>query len=133
MKKIYLLILPLLLAVLCEGALSQKTASGDVKPKVCQVHGMGLKSEKVRITYGFFNYNGDWLLSEDKEKLFPNANQYLTGACKTTKDIKEDGSCERRSGPKYQEVMYCPLCRAAENAWLKEHGGKPYYRMGIPF
>jgi len=122
--------------VLLAGQNSSSSVARSVKDQaaVCKVHGDVLKTEKVRIEYGLFNFNQDWLLGTGRTKLFPNANQFITEVCKTDKDIRDDGSCVRRAGPKYREVLYCQKCRDAEKEWLKARGMKrPYYRTGIPF
>jgi hypothetical protein len=112
----------------------KSTASSEGAPRVCEVHGEALKPQKVRIEYGYFDFNQDWLLGEEPAQLFPNAKQFLTGPCKSTKEVKEDGSCVRRTGPKYEEVFYCQKCRDAEDEWLKAKGmKKPYLRTGIPY
>jgi hypothetical protein len=135
MKKFYLIALSLFLSLLSHNVFSPGvTASSEYETKVCEVHGVILKPDKVRVEYGHFNFNQDWLLGEEPSRLFPNAKQFLTGACKTEKDIREDGSCVRRAGPKYEEVLYCQKCRDAEKEWLKAKGmKKPYIRIGIPF
>src|SRR5215213_9983419 len=135
MKKFYPIALSLYRLLVSNNALPLAvTASGADRSKVCEVHGEILKRDKVRIEYGHFNFNQDWFLGEVPSKLFPNAKQFVTGACKTEKDIREDGSCVKRAGPKYEEVLYCQKCRDAEKEWLKAKGmKKPYVKMGIPF
>ncbi len=97
MRKIQITALLILALWLCAVS-PQRTASSESSPKLCQVHGEVLKPQKVRIEYGYFDFNQDWLLGEEPAKLFPNAKQFLTGACKSTRDVKEDGSCVRRAG-----------------------------------
>jgi hypothetical protein len=134
MKKLYFLALLMIVLLAGQNSSSSLALSVKAQPAVCKVHGDVLKPEKVRIEYGLFNFNQDWLLGTEREKLFPNANQFITEACKTEKDIRDDGSCARRAGPKYQQVLYCQKCRDAEKEWLKARGmKKPYYRTGIPF
>jgi hypothetical protein len=134
MKKLYVGALLLIFLLAGQNSSSRVSPSRIDQPAVCKVHGDVLRRQKVRTEYGLFNFNQDWLLGTERPKLFPNANQFITEACKTHKDIRDDGSCASRPGPKYREVLYCQKCRAAENEWLRARGiKKPYYRTGIPF
>ena len=72
---------------------------------VCEVHHQQLIEDKVPIAYGLFDWPKDFELARTR---FPHA-----------------WSCVRGCGCVVQEekqalVLYCPQCREAEKAWLRE-------------
>jgi len=135
MKLLYIIALALpFLPTQGQPASQQVPASVSDVPQVCEIHHERLQHGRVRVDYGRFNFDPDWLAGYAPKTLFPNARQFITGGCKTGSDYRDDGSCVRRDGPKYQDVLYCQKCRDAGKAWLKAKGvAKPYFRMGLFF
>ena len=117
-----------LLALLC-WLVPQRQYAQSEQSKVCEIHGEILKPERVKVIYGYFDIDGRWLENTD----FPHSNQYILKGCAEVKYIRPDGSCEKKSGAKYEDVFYCEKCRETENAWLKAKGKKykPFVRIGI--
>jgi hypothetical protein len=80
--------------------------SGD-EEKVCPVHHVPLKKEKLQIVYGLVI---DPCSTFDRAKAsgeyFPYANSVVYGGCVIFPD-----------SPKEEEVLYCPKCREVEKTW----------------
>ena len=72
----------------------------------CEVHGVALERDKVKIVYGLIEFKAGYI--EAKRRLFPNSNTVYFGGCVITDD-----------SPKYAEVLYCRRCREAETEWGK--------------
>ena len=107
-KQIFLALL------LAGGALaSAQTAKPKVAPlsasdaalKKCPLHGVALKTENVRITYGLPSFVPGYFQAQ--KRLFPDANSTVLGGCVVSKD-----------SPVMETVKFCPKCRAAEKRWL---------------
>jgi hypothetical protein len=82
------------------------TVSGD-EVKVCPVHHVPLKKDKLEIIYGLVVDSCD---TSDRrkasERYFPFDNAVAYGGCVIFED-----------SPKYKEVRYCPKCREVEKTW----------------
>jgi hypothetical protein len=130
-KMFFAVRLSLFIAVVLFHGLPQKAFAQSTQTRFCEVHGESLKQARVKIIYGHFDLDSEWL----ENTSFPHSNQYILRGCAQISDIRADGSCEKKSGAKYEDVYYCEKCREAENAWLRAKGKKykPFVRLGIPY
>jgi hypothetical protein len=77
------------------------------KTKICPVHHVPLKRQRLGIGYGLVTDNcGDMDRLWAAVKYFPYANRVIYGGC----DIETNS-------PRYEEVLYCPKCREVEKTW----------------
>ena len=75
--------------------------------RLCPIHHVPLKREKLKVLYGrVANDPCDLDRAQAMEKYFPFANGVLDGGYNILTDP-----------PEYVEVLYCPKCREAEKAW----------------
>ena len=98
----------LLLSLLAFAFASVPTArvSGG-QDKLCPVHRVPLKKEKLEIIYGLVVDPCDTFdRSRSSEKYFPYANSVIYGGCLIFPN-----------SPKDKEVLYCPKCRELEKTW----------------
>lgn len=72
----------------------------------CPVHNVLLKRDRLRVSYGLFEIDGDYLDARDVR--FPFAETEVLGGC-TIGDKK------------HVDVSYCPECRREEKVWAKSH------------
>src|SRR2546430_757653 len=80
--------------------------SGD-EEKLCPVHHVPLKKEKLQILYGLVADPCDIFdRAKASEKYFPYPNSVVYGGCLIFPD-----------SPKDTEVLYCPKCREVEKTW----------------
>ena len=70
----------------------------------CELHGVKLERDKVRIIYGLPMFNPEY--DEAERTLFPRAQTTWGGGCVITEE-----------SPEFAEVLYCPACRAAKQQW----------------
>ena|SRR6185369_17264570 len=104
MRRIAYLLLSLLLLLNIAGA-PQTHASN--KPKICPVHRVPLKREQLAIVYGLVASPCDGIdHAWAAVKHFPYANSVIYGGCVIYPD-----------SPRYEEITYCPKCRAVEKTW----------------
>jgi hypothetical protein len=109
----YIFLLPLLAMLI--SSIPATEVSAISKPKMCPVHHIPLKKEKLEISYGLVIdpcHTAD--RAKAQEKYFPYANLAVYGGCVVTPD-----------SPKYQEVLYCSRCRAVANTWRCEKHETP--------
>lgn len=78
--------------------------------QTCPVHGDRLQRENVRVVYGYVPREFSSEYREAKRDLFPYADMYCWGGC-------DEGDAD----PLFKQVLYCPECRKAYEAWLKTH------------
>jgi hypothetical protein len=78
---------------------------------VCEVHGVDLEEDTVRIGYGLPAF--DLEEREAEERLFPNAALRAMGGCMVTPD-----------SPKWGRVRYCEECRRQRRIWEEAHPRK---------
>lgn len=101
----YILVIPLLIILTL--SLPATVISNDSKEKVCPVHHVSLKKERVAITYGLVDdpcYSLDRIKS--RGKYFPYANSIIHG-----------GDIIYPDSPEYKDVRYCETCREVEKNW----------------
>ena len=72
---------------------------------VCSVHGVVLRKGEVPVAYGLF-LPENAKNQQARQRLFPNANTVSLGGCCVDADKLTD------------RVLYCPLCRVAQEEWL---------------
>jgi hypothetical protein len=97
----------LILAVVAFAGVPTSSLANDSEEKMCPVHHVPLKKEKLEISYGLIP---DEPCNVDRRKAakqyFPFANSVVDGGCVILPN-----------SPKYQEVLYCPECREVEKTW----------------
>ena len=100
-------LLILILAVVAVAGVPTLSVASDSEEKMCPVHHVPLKKEKLKIAYGLIP---DEPCNADRRKAakqhFPLANSVVEGGCVILPD-----------SPKYEEVLYCPKCREVEKTW----------------
>jgi hypothetical protein len=74
----------------------------------CTVHDQWMAVDEVPIIYGLPSSRENYWKAA--QALFPNAYNYLGGGCVTTP-----------ASPRSAKTLYCPQCRSAEKAWLKDN------------
>ena len=89
----------------------------------CSLHGNLLLRDKVEIVYGLVGFREGY--EKARTELFPNANSQAFGGCVVETEVSCDGTRIQIS-PKYEEVLYCPKCRRAEEKWDKKHLHAPF-------
>jgi hypothetical protein len=100
----YILLLSLLAFAFASGSTARVSGGED---KLCPVHRVPLKKEKLEIIYGLVVDPCDTFdRARSSEKYFPYANSVIYGGCIITPH-----------SPKEQEVLYCPKCREVEKTW----------------
>ncbi len=79
----------------------------------CRVHHVLLQRDSVKIQYGLpqTNINNHF---EDRYaallQFFPNSNKLIGGGCLIG-----------ANSPVFEDVLFCPQCRLAEDDWLRQH------------
>jgi hypothetical protein len=88
------------------GTVPPSKVSGGAE-KLCPIHHLPLKREKLQIVYGLVAEPCDMFdRAKASEKYFPYANSVIYGGCIISPD-----------SPKVEEVLYCPKCREVEKTW----------------
>lgn len=107
MKFSSFILLILVLAVVTVAGVPPLSVTSDSQEKMCPVHQVPLKKEKLKIAYGLIP---DEPCNVDRRKAakqyFPLANSVVEGGCVILPN-----------SPKYEEVLYCPKCREVEKTW----------------
>ena len=70
----------------------------------CPVHGEELEEDAVPVAYGLICHTARRARARHNE--FPYSFKNVEGGC-----------CEHEASPKRLEVLFCPKCRQAEEAW----------------
>ena len=83
-------------------------APPDDKTKICPVHHVRLKRQRLGIVYGLVADDpcGSMERLWTEVKYFPYANSEIYGGCVIEPD-----------SPRNKEVLYCPKCREVEKTW----------------
>lgn len=101
----YILMLPLLSILIF--SLPATVVSGDSKEKMCPVHHVSLKKEKLEIIYGLVDESCVGLdRIKSQGQYFPYANSVVYGGCLIYPN-----------SPKYKDILYCSKCREVEKSW----------------
>ena len=77
-----------------------------MQQKTCEMHGAGMKMQKIPIVYGMRAEVGGYYKA--REELFPNAKPSVSGGCVGGKR-------------KHVEAWVCHKCREARLNWIRGH------------
>ncbi len=101
----------ILIAVACVATACSKERVFDARDgtKICPVHGTRLQPDIVPMYYGTPDMTWEMTYAKAASTNFPHSLTHFEGGC-----VNQDGIEKAR-------VLYCPKCRQAEAAWLRDH------------
>jgi hypothetical protein len=80
------------------------------EPKYCPIHNCVMRKKRIRIMYGFpVGPMGGYM--EEREKSFPNCDDYLLGGCEVGLENQ----------PLRKTKYVCDECNSAREKWKSEH------------